>query len=110
MRKMYWAIGLLATLLTVGLAFGVLPLVSNHLTGTSLPERILTLTGNMTDVTTYIGDTFFLTATLSGLTDRYITFYCNSLPIGGVTSTGGIATISYYCMVASWDFYATAEY
>jgi len=108
-RKTILVIGLLATLLTAGLVFGAL-LLSNHLTGGSEPKPTLVLTGNMTDVTTYEGDVFLLTATLGNLSDRLITFYCNNFSIGAVTSSGGIATILYYCAVTSWDFYATATY
>ena len=109
-RKMVLAIGLLATLLTAGLAFGVIPLVSNHLRGTSLPTPSLVLTGNMTGKTTYVGDTFALTATLGNLTDRLITFYNNNLTIGAVQSVGGVASLNFFGTEASWDFYAETTY
>jgi hypothetical protein len=110
MRKVYLVIGLLATLLTAGLAFGILPLVSNHLSGSSLPRPALVLTGNTTG-TLYTGDTFLLVANITdGISGVLVTFYDNDLPIGSVTTVGGIASISYMELNTQWDIHCEATH
>lgn len=110
MRKMYLAVALVASLLTAGLAFGVLPLVSNHLSGSSLPRPALVLTGNTTG-TIYTGDTFLLVANITdGISGVLVTFYDNGLPIGSVTAIGGIASLSYMELNTQWDIHAEATH
>ena len=128
--KKYLAIGLLATILTVSIAYGIDRFVtSNHLIGTSKVLPTLTLTGNMTN-DSYWGDIFTLTANLTGLSlssGRLIRFYCNNITIAEVMTTTGIATTdfnssAYYVNLPypptpiidpnnpTWDIYAEVMY
>ena len=107
-RKSYLAIGLLAMLLTAGLAFGI-SYVSNHLTGTSTYRTALVLTGNTT-APTYVGDTFELIVNLtSGQGGVLVTFFDNGVPITTATTNGvGIASAYYVENNLSWDIHAEA--
>jgi hypothetical protein len=109
-KRMVLAVGLVATLLTVGLVFGLTFVSSNHLTGTSLAK--LVLSSNSTGVATYVGDTFVLVANLTnGQNGVLVTFYDNGSPIGiGTTTSGGIASISYVENNMVWDIHAEANY
>jgi hypothetical protein len=109
-QKKVFAIGLLATVLTVSLAFGVLPLISNHLSGSSLLRPSLVLTGNTTG-TIYTGDTFLLVANITdGVSGVLVTFYDNGYPIGTGTTSGGITSITYVEVNMQWDIHAEATH
>jgi hypothetical protein len=114
-NKSYLAVVLLATVLTVSLVFGLTLVTSNHLSGTSLPQPLIILTGNTTG-TTYVGDTFILVANLTnwplnGGNGIAVSFYNGAVPIGTVTSgNGGLASITWMVNGLSWDLYATAQY
>jgi hypothetical protein len=109
-RKTYLVIGLLATLLTAGIVFGLTFVSSNHLTGTSKPKPEIVLTGNTT-APTFQGDTFVLIANFTrGDSGILITFFDNGFPIGTATTSGGIASIYYVENNAAWDIHAEANY
>ena len=112
LRK-YLAIGLLATILTVSIAYGIDRFVtSNHLIGGSTAKPTLVLTSNATGVTTYAGDTFLLVVTASGLDGKTVTFYDNNsiYPIATLTIINGTTSYAYVQNYLSWDIYAEATY
>lgn len=113
-HKTVLAIGLLATLLTVGLVYGLTFVSSNHLIGVSGVRPALTLTSNATGVTTYMGDTFHLVVTASSplLDGKLVSFYDNNsgFSIGTNTIVGGATSIDYVENYATWEIHAEANY
>jgi len=123
-RKMVLAIGLLATVLTAAIVFGLTTVTSNHLTGTSRVRATLILTGYDMNTSTILtnntiglifqGDVFSLTVNLihgsEGIDGVLVNVFDNGVYIGSrTTGNGGITSIEYFMNNTSWDIYATAD-